>query len=327
MANAGGDQNKWLGLLKWSMKYQNEVPTEENTPKMSEEDRAFLEKVMREGVIDEVERMTQILRILDGEHPTSVFPQESVPEEKATDEELEEYKEGLLDELITRVDQIDNANNFVNIQGLPILKKVMESNPNPALKALAAEVLSVVVQNNPKCQDAAMENGMIPTLCKLAQEGDVQCKTKALLAISCLVRGHANAEKAFLTSNDGGLQVLASFLKSNEVKLQRKSLFFLRYLVQQSKENAEAVQKQAFYIPTLIQLIGHDDVDLAEGSLEALIEFYAKGPEFAAAFSPYKDTIQTKIAERRQVIDALDSEEQKYTVEEQGLMKALEKLL
>merc|ERR1712032_1209839 len=72
--NAGGnDQNNpwgWLGLLKWSLAQQRQEAVPDNADgnknegesKMSEEDITFLEKVMKEGIIDEGERMKEILR-------------------------------------------------------------------------------------------------------------------------------------------------------------------------------------------------------------------------------------------------------------------------
>ncbi|RLN66289.1 hypothetical protein BBJ28_00013920, partial [Nothophytophthora sp. Chile5] len=88
------DPNKWLGLMKWTMQHSDGTTPTEATP-ISEEKRLFLEKVMNEGVMDENERVKDILRILEGEDPRLVFATEDgsiAPEEtQPTPEELAEY--------------------------------------------------------------------------------------------------------------------------------------------------------------------------------------------------------------------------------------------
>jgi len=54
------EQFQWLGLLKWSLQYQDGTKDSE-WDELSEEKKAFLEKVMSEGVVDENVRMKQIL--------------------------------------------------------------------------------------------------------------------------------------------------------------------------------------------------------------------------------------------------------------------------
>jgi len=59
----GGEKWAWLGLLKWTLAHQDgTVPSEESPTMMSDEDKAFLEKVMAEGIIDECDRMKFILQ-------------------------------------------------------------------------------------------------------------------------------------------------------------------------------------------------------------------------------------------------------------------------
>lgn len=59
-------------------------------------------------------------------------------------------------------------------------------NPHPNIRAKAAEVVSTIVQNNPKSQQLVMEaNGMEPLLHNFTSDPDVTVRTKALGAISC----------------------------------------------------------------------------------------------------------------------------------------------
>ncbi|KUF95755.1 ATP-dependent Clp protease ATP-binding subunit ClpX [Phytophthora nicotianae] len=158
------DQAKWQALMKWTMKHTDGTTPTEATP-ISEDKRRFLEMVMNEGVIDENERVKDILRILEGEDPRLVFAKEdgTIADEdnSPSPEELAQYKDTLLDELLTRIDQIDNAQNFVKMGGLRIMINVIKKYEQASSRALAAEVCSVVVQNNPYCQDAAVETDLV----------------------------------------------------------------------------------------------------------------------------------------------------------------------
>lgn len=72
-----------------------------------------------------------------------------------------------------------------SIGGLvPLLGYLKNSHPN--IRAKAAEVVSTIVQNNPKSQQLVMEaNGLEPLFNNFTSDPDVTVRTKALGAISC----------------------------------------------------------------------------------------------------------------------------------------------
>lgn len=72
-----------------------------------------------------------------------------------------------------------------SIGGLvPLLNYLRNSHAN--IRAKAAEVVSTIVQNNPKSQQLVMDaNGMEHLLSNFASDEDVTVRTKSLGAISC----------------------------------------------------------------------------------------------------------------------------------------------
>lgn len=72
-----------------------------------------------------------------------------------------------------------------SIGGLnPLLGYLKSSHAN--IRAKAAEVVTTIVQNNPRSQQLVMEaNGFEPLLSNLTTDPDVTVRTKALGAISC----------------------------------------------------------------------------------------------------------------------------------------------
>ncbi|CAI5746213.1 unnamed protein product [Peronospora destructor] len=329
---AAADQAKWQALMKWTMKQTDGTTPAQATP-ISQDKRRFLEMVMNEGVIDENERVKDILRILKGENPRLVFAtEEGVIADEDTDpsdEELAHYKDMLLDELLTRIDQIDNAQNFVKMGGLRVLINVIEKYEQATSRALAAEVCSVVVQNNHFCQDAAVDSGLLEVLYTLARdEKDVTCRVKALLGISCLVRHHAAAEKRFLGDTCRGLDLLRRNLEdATDIRLQRKSLFLLRYLIRNTHSTADTVLKADFFIQLAAAFITNGDVDLCESSVDGLAEFAMIGPNFMAACRKTEFDLLAKCDQRINQIDALEGEDKEFAQETRARVEHLKKVL
>lgn len=72
-----------------------------------------------------------------------------------------------------------------SIGGLVPLLGYLKSS-NSEIRAKAADVVTTIVQNNPRSQQLVMEaNGMQPLLANFTSDPDVTVRTKALGAISC----------------------------------------------------------------------------------------------------------------------------------------------
>lgn len=213
----------WLGLLKWSLTYvDGTVPSEEspNFRQMSEEDKKFLEEVMKNGIIDEGERMKTILNNLvkyldsikgnfEGNSENELSADSGEPSGVSTTEEIET----LLQELQDIVEQIDYARSFAAMGGIPFLigcasqtKAVPQS-----IRAASLSTLGTLNQNNPAVQYSMLEQGNIPKLVNIYFEEylrDDECSTTtpvhaaALQAMSCSVRNHDVAEQIFCMNPD-----------------------------------------------------------------------------------------------------------------------------
>lgn len=68
---------------------------------------------------------------------------------------------------------------------VPLLGHLKNSHAN--IRAKAADVVTTIVQNNPRSQQLVMEaNGFEPLLSNFSSDPDVNARTKALGAISCM---------------------------------------------------------------------------------------------------------------------------------------------
>ena len=115
-------------------------------------------------------------------------------------------KVGALEELTDYVESIDNAKDLFVVGGFgPLLHCVAGPASSPAVRIAAAAALSTVLQNNPKAQAWALEQGTMQALAgtlrdagaaSAATEGEsavdhVNVRAAVLTALSCLVRDNA----------------------------------------------------------------------------------------------------------------------------------------
>ena len=287
--SGGGGGNSpfaWLGLLKWSLAYSDGTTSSSSgVQPMSKEDVAFLEKVMSEGIIDEGQRMKSILTdltdtfemMLDlgssgssgvasgGNLSVGAGSGEEMQTEEEKRNELEEDDViELLQELRDIVEQIDYAQAFMAMGGLPFLLGIatyhsddvtsMETTAGgnkrtipKSIRKAALGVLSTMCQNNPPVQLSLLEQGHIPQLVQLfydyspghhGGDGDDSMREKIVQALSASIREHSMAEHIFCMNEQAremlklGLgMMMQQNLPKPSVPLRKRSLFFLRALL------------------------------------------------------------------------------------------------
>ena len=224
---AGNLPSKWLGLMRWSAQYSDGTQATEFSA-MTAENKAFLESVMKEQVIDEAELMTQAIAVLAGTPPVEAYAEAKEDilarcRSVNSPEELLEFKHDVLEDLQERVEDINNARTFVLLHGLGPLLATLKSG-EPSLVWRAASVLASLFQNNPPCQDGGLDAGALRDLADLVSGTEAastatsssgadtsifgmaawdpaqraKCRLKAFNALSALVRAHPRAEDAFL---------------------------------------------------------------------------------------------------------------------------------
>jgi len=331
MDNATG---VYSGILKWSMEYVDgtqESPTRE----MSAEDRAFLSEALENMVVDEISELKKVVAVLKTPEPTN-------------EEELQQ-KLQMLDMLLDYVDQIDAAVNFHLLGGFVPLIGTLNSR-YPALQSAAAEAFAYIVQNNPKCQDWALENGALrhllqnfdiaelqggdeqkqPEVAPAAVEPEDPAKTKVLeksfLGISALVRSHEMARNVFM--GVGGILVLKHCLQHSSARLQRKSIFLLRSLMT-SDSRIKGTAAEVGILPLLAASYasGQEDVDIREFALGAMLEACSDFPQNIPLLAACSEQLLAVMQEREAVVAALPEDEQCDWVEEVKSIQKLRQLL
>jgi hsp70-interacting protein len=332
-ATAGGGSGgnnpwQWLGLLKWSLAYSDGTSPSSLSP-MSEEDKAFLEMVMKEGIIDENERMKEILKQVT----ENLEEMREKPDEK--NQEMQDEIEGLLQELRDIVEQIDYSRAFAAMKGLPFLMGCISQQEVPkAIRASCLGVLSTMAQHNPPIQKELLEMGAIRTLSEIFEatpEEDAAFRSKIMQALSATVRSHELAENVF-SGVEQSRQIILEGLHGKEV-LQKRTLFFLRALVTSDASTRERVRHFAHAIAHVVDTIALSSTaeeecsaelrEMALGFLEQILE----QRKSVNIILDRKDALVAQGVQRISALRALTGEEREFASVELELWENLLVLL
>ncbi|KAM3324943.1 hsp70-binding protein 1 [Capsicum chacoense] len=299
----------WDGLLKWSLSHADATNPPRN---LSEEDRKWFMEAMQAQTVDVVKRMKEITLVMQ-------TPEQVLESQGVTSQDIQD----MLDELQEHVESIDMANDLHSIGGLvPLLGYLKNAHAN--IRAKAAEVVSTIVQNNPRSQQLVMEaNGLEPLLSNFTSDPDVTARTKALGAISSLIRHNKPGIAAFRLAN--GYAALRDALSSDSPRFQRKALNLIHYLLHENRSDCNVVTELGFP-RVLMHLASSEDGEVREGALRGLLELAKdRTGEDAAGSSSIEENEKLKqiLLERIEGISSMSPEDLGAAKEERQLVDSL----
>ncbi|XP_018576931.1 nucleotide exchange factor SIL1 [Anoplophora glabripennis] len=176
----------------------------------------------------------------------------------------------ILEDLDFLAHQFDNALEFVRQNGF---KEIIYKNLNSSDSQIKQETLKLfgsLVQNNGKVQIHALETGSIGILLRILHLESVDVKSRAIYALSCLLRRFPLAQLRFV--ENGGISVVTEILEKDPViKVQIKLITLMNDLlienIQALKDNSN--ENQNFLI-SQYQRINLENLLLSHGWCEYL---------------------------------------------------------
>ncbi|CAN6442754.1 unnamed protein product [Victoria cruziana] len=277
----------------------------------SEEDRKWFIQAMESQTVDVMKRMKEISLVMN-------TPQQVLESQGVTTDDIED----MLDELQEHVESIDMANDLHSIGGLVPLLSYLK-NSHAGIRAKAADVVTTVVQNNPKSQQLVMEaNGFEPLMLNFSSDPDITARTKALGAISSLIRHNKLGVSAFRLAS--GYAALKDALSSDNVRFQRKALNLIEYLLQEDKADCAVVSELGFP-RIMLHLASSDHADVRESALRSLLELVKCGgvTTVGGAIAEDRGRLKQILQERIEKIELMAPEDLGAAKEERLLVDML----
>uniref|UniRef100_A0A1D1XPV7 Hsp70-binding protein 1 n=2 Tax=Anthurium amnicola TaxID=1678845 RepID=A0A1D1XPV7_9ARAE len=226
----------------------------------------------------------------------------------------------MLDELQEHVESVDMANDLHSIGGLVPLLDYLKSS-NPGIRAKSAEVVSTIVQNNPKSQQLVMDaNGMEPLLSNFNSDSDATVRTKALGAISSLIRDNEPGIAAFRLAD--GYTALRDALGSEDAKLQRKALNLIQYLLHENNSDCR-IAAELGLPPLMVHLTSSDNSEVREAALQGLLELARAGTLGNSTGLAEDDKLKKVLQNRILGISEMSPEDLRAAREERELVDSL----
>ncbi|KAA8532230.1 hypothetical protein F0562_032263 [Nyssa sinensis] len=178
-----------------------------------------------------------------------------------------------LQELLILVEPIDNANDLHKLGGLPVVIREL-NNPDPEMRTTSAWILGKASQNNPLVQKQVLELGALMKLMKMVKSSSIEEATKALFAVSALVRNNLDGQELFYAeAGDLMLQDIMSN-SSIDIRLRKKSVFLVADLAEYQLEARNKAElpffSNHFFLKSVVDLTASTDLDLQEKALVAI---------------------------------------------------------
>ena len=335
MANNSDEQWAWLGLLKWSLAYTDGT-SDASPPEMSPEDKAFLESVMKDGIIDENKRMKEILNQVTDQMTKWKM-------EKWTEEE-EGTVEDLLQELRDCVEQIDFARSFAAMKGLEFLLGCAQEREHipSSVRLLCLGTLATMSSNNPPVQKDLLEMGALKALSDVffaEEDTDTNGKLRArvMQAIGAIVRSNPVGEVIFgqleqsPTLVAAGLGMGTDDYNATPFALRQRTLFFLRAIA--TSDIAETLTLMKRFQGALAWVCDHvvDDTIETSGEIRetalGMIRAIMEQGSLRAPIMSRKSSLVALGVRRVSTLRKLDGEERDYAAVELEHWEALMVLL
>jgi len=327
----------WLGLMKWTLEYTDGTqPSSPDQVPMSAEDRAFLEKVMKEGIIDENERMKTILKEVTAQMESWRTREEFTQEEA-------DNVEDLLQELRDIVEQIDYARAFQAMSGLSFLLGCIQRGDSlpRTTRLMCLGLLATLCQHNPPVQKELLDMGSIRILSDLffatppEEDPDGQMRAKTIQAMSANVRSHALAESVFSEVEQAPQLLAQGLAQEAPTVLRKRTLFFLQALVTSDAATKERVRLFAAPIVNAIDqnLVFLDYEKATSGDLElvemtlAMVEQILEQKKSVNVVLTRRDPVVAVAVKRVAAIRELTGDDREFATVELGLWESTLRLL
>ncbi|CAF0850211.1 unnamed protein product [Rotaria sp. Silwood1] len=235
----------------------------------------------------------------------------------------EEQKKEFLDELCHWSEELDLAKDFFTLGGLEILSPLLE-HKDDNIRIQTCSLLATLVQNNEHCQRIIVQSGLQQKLLQIVSESNnPDLKTKAVTAISALIRGYTLGQLQLQKYQ--GPKILIQAISSPIPRLQNKLCFLINTIC-----SASAHMKKLFYengaLVELIRLFNNEACPDHHHTLQTILTISSIKPNAMSTLvesnSSLIEEFQQKLNERYQ--DIQNSEDH---VDEFNLINQIRTLL
>lgn len=204
-------------------------------------------------------------------------------------------------------ESIDSAKDLYLIGGYKQLQPVLQQKENKEIQIATCKVFRACLQNNPDCQQYALDIGLMNDAFQLMNTTDEDVLLAGLSLLSSFVRSHDNSRIEFLRL--GGFTILTSLIQTNTEAIVKKCLVCLLQLLF-DEPNCINTFISTNCVQYLISLVEHKDIDIQENSFRLLVMCCRKDRSIIEGLKADKsyDRIKAVMEEHLKKYDDKDSD-------------------
>lgn len=302
MANNGDNESRerkirnMLGLVKFCLETTSKEDasgtSSANVEAMDPDRRAWLQQAISSMTIDTTRQLLENLALVkDTIAQMQKDPNHNVAVQKTCN---------AIEVLTDLCEEIDYASDFAKLDGFSIFKPLIGC-AHEEMIVKACELIAALAQNNPLCQDLAMQTRLLESLLDFVHikedQSHIKARSYALYSISSIIRSNQKVREHFETHLDG-LTVLLHILdyqpldrmldtksvagsnddnKGSSVywwrKLRIRSVFLFRTLCSESEHASRFFHEKQAIKHISNQLANCNDLEIREHLLQALKAF------------------------------------------------------
>lgn len=165
-------------------------------------------------------------------------------------------------------ENIDFAKDLYLIGGYKQLQPFISNKTNKSIQIATCNVFKACLQNNPDCQQYALDIGLMNDAFQLMNTTDEEVLLAGLSLLSSFVRSYDNTRIEFLRL--GGFTILTSLIQTNTEIIVKKCLVFLLQLLF-DEPNCIDTFISSNSVQYLIPLVQHQNIDIKENSFRILV--------------------------------------------------------
>lgn len=261
MSDSGTSYPHWLGLLKWSLAQTDPGGSSSEFTAMTQENRDFLDAVMKDLVKDEPGDLQKILKQFQ-----DMFDRGLVSDDNS-------QVLNLLEDAQLIVDQIDMANVFCKFGGAVVLKNILSSDILlEDCKCAASVICGELAQNNPTAQAEMLKFGLVDQLavvCASPETSNRLC-SKSLYGISCIIRGSIEGECRFCEELAGPL-LLKRLMQRQDAMCSKRVMFLANALMMSDSSTSHRISTiLSSIVPDIFFYLNNSDIDVRETYIRLL---------------------------------------------------------
>eukprot|EP00045_Choanoeca_perplexa_P004833 m.40937 g.40937 ORF g.40937 m.40937 type:complete len:333 (-) comp12791_c0_seq1:24-1022(-) len=223
-----------------------------------------------------------------------------------------------MDDIAEQCEDLNVAQDFVTIGGLPVITTNLLST-TPEVKWRAADIVAILTENHPKCQEQSHANNIMSLVVPLLKHDNDKVRLKAIRAISSMTRGSQDLQDDFLQHEDA-IPSLVACVHPDHVRVSVKAIVMCTHLLRMDPALGDKLVQAGLVNQLSTTLLRDEDAQLWEYALQTMTQLQATNNAFISTVQQDQPQLVQALQARQQVLGQLPQDDKDARREEMNYL-------